>query len=98
MKVAGKGRVLQLARELPALERFVHVSTAYVAGRTPGVFSENHAGGSGFRNTYERTKMEAEHTVATADDVPALVVRPRIGGGESERGWTSAFSGLDCAR
>jgi long-chain acyl-CoA synthetase len=94
INVAGTRRVLDLARELPALERFVHVSTAYVAGRTPGVYSESHAGGSGFRNTYERTKMEAEHTVAMTDDVPSVVVRPSIVVGESDSGWTSAFNVL----
>jgi long-chain acyl-CoA synthetase len=94
INVAGTRRVLDLARELPALERFVHVSTAYVSGRTPGVFSEIHAGGSGFRNTYERTKMEAEQTVADADDIPSVVVRPSIVVGESDSGWTSAFNVL----
>ena len=94
INVAGTRRVLDLARELPALERFVHVSTAYVAGRTPGVYCETHAGGSGFRNTYERTKMEAEHTVAMADDIPSVVVRPSIVVGESDSGWTSAFNVL----
>jgi nucleoside-diphosphate-sugar epimerase len=94
INVAGTRRVLDLARELPALERFVHVSTAYVAGRAPGVFSENHAGGSGFRNTYERTKMEAEDAVAGADDIPSVVVRPSIVVGESDSGWTSAFNVL----
>jgi long-chain acyl-CoA synthetase len=86
--------VLELARELPRLERLVHVSTAYVAGRTPGVFRETDAGGSGFRNTYERTKSEAEHAVALAADLPAVVVRPSIVVGESVSGWTSAFNVL----
>src|SRR4051794_23154046 len=33
INVAGTRRVLELARALPQLERLVHVSTAYVAGR-----------------------------------------------------------------
>jgi nucleoside-diphosphate-sugar epimerase len=94
INVAGTRRVLELARELPQLERLVHVSTAYVAGRTPGLFRETDVGGGGFRNTYERTKMEAEHALALADDLPSLVVRPSIVVGESDSGWTSAFNVL----
>jgi len=94
INVAGTRRVIALARELPRLERLVHVSTAYVAGRTPGVFRESDVGGSGFRNTYERTKMEAEHALAMAEDLPAVVVRPSIVVGESDSGWTSAFNVL----
>jgi long-chain acyl-CoA synthetase len=94
INVAGTRRVLDLAHELPALERFVHVSTAYVCGRSPGVFTEADADGSDFRNTYERTKMEAEQAVAMAEDIPSVVVRPSIVVGESDSGWTSAFNVL----
>ncbi|MFL5840789.1 MAG: SDR family oxidoreductase [Thermoleophilaceae bacterium] len=94
INVAGTRRMIELARGLPQLERLVHVSTAYVAGRAPGVFRETDAGGSGFRNTYERTKLEAEHAVAGADDLPSVVVRPSIVVGESDSGWTSAFNVL----
>jgi long-chain acyl-CoA synthetase len=94
INVTGTRRVLELARELPQLERLVHVSTAYVAGRAPGLFREGDAAGSDFRNTYERTKLEAEHVLAKADDLPAVVVRPSIVVGESDSGWTSAFNVL----
>jgi long-chain acyl-CoA synthetase len=94
INVTGTRRVLELARGLPQLERLVHVSTAYVAGREPGLFREGDTGGTDFRNTYEQTKLEAEHVVATADDVPAVVVRPSIVVGESDSGWTSAFNVL----
>ena len=94
INVRGTRRVLDLARGLPLLERFVHLSTAYVSGRLPGVFRETDPGGSGFRNTYEWSKMEAEIAVAMADDVPSAIVRPSIVVGESDSGWTSAFNVL----
>jgi long-chain acyl-CoA synthetase len=93
VNVAGTRRVLELAAELPLLERVVHVSTAYVAGRTPDVFDESHPGGSGFRNTYERTKMEAEVAVR-ASGLPFAIVRPSIVVGEAGSGWTAAFNVL----
>jgi long-chain acyl-CoA synthetase len=93
VNVTGTRRVLELAAGLPRLERFVHVSTAYVSGRSPDVFDESHVGGSDFRNTYERTKMEAEATVR-ASGLPAAIVRPSIVVGESGSGWTSAFNVL----
>src|SRR4051794_7575514 len=93
VNVAGTRRVLELAAGLPGLERVVHVSTAYVSGRTPDVFGESHPGGSGFRNTYERTKMEAEAAVR-ASGLPAAIVRPSIVVGEAGSGWTSAFNVL----
>jgi long-chain acyl-CoA synthetase len=94
INVLGTERVLALARELGRLERFVHVSTAYVAGRAPVYFSEDDIGGGDWRNTYEQTKLEAEVAVAAADDLPAAIVRPSIVVGESDSGWTSAFNVL----
>jgi long-chain acyl-CoA synthetase len=93
INVEGTRRMLELARELPGLERFVHVSTAYVAGRAPRVFSEDDTEGADFRNTYEQTKLEAELAVDRAD-LPSAIVRPSIVVGESDSGWTSAFNVL----
>ncbi|HEX6711955.1 MAG TPA: SDR family oxidoreductase [Thermoleophilaceae bacterium] len=93
VNVEGTRRVLELAADLPRLERVVHVSTAYVSGRTPDVFDESHPGGSGFRNTYERTKMEAEVAVR-ASGLPYAIVRPSIVVGEAASGWTAAFNVL----
>src|SRR5439155_7559048 len=83
INVGGTEQVLALARRARAegvLERFVHVSTAYVAGDSAGVFAETERNvGQQFRNTYERTKLEAE--LALADDLDELcgvVVRPSI--------------------
>jgi long-chain acyl-CoA synthetase len=93
VNVTGTERVLELAAGLPQLERLVHVSTAFVSGRSPAVFDESQLGGGDFRNTYEQTKMEAEAAVRAAD-LPAVVVRPSIVVGESQSGWTSAFNVL----
>ncbi|MDX6666296.1 MAG: hypothetical protein QOG68_2502 [Solirubrobacteraceae bacterium] len=93
INVAGTQSVLSLARELPRLERLVHVSTAYVAGRHRGRFREGDLElGQTFRNTYEQTKAEAELLLAAATDLPGVVVRPSIVVGESDSGWTSAFN------
>jgi long-chain acyl-CoA synthetase len=94
INVGGTERVLELARALPRLERVVHVSTAYVAGRGPTLFTEDETGGSGFRNTYEQTKLEAELAVDAASDLPTAIVRPSIVVGESVGGWTAAFNVL----
>lgn len=94
INVGGTEAVLDLARTLPGLERFVHVSTAYVAGRAPVFFGEDDVGGGDFRNTYEQTKLEAEVAVTAVDDLPTAIVRPSIVVGESDSGWTSAFNVL----
>jgi thioester reductase-like protein len=95
INVDGTRSVLGLASEAfehGSLDRFVHVSTAYVAGDRSGRISEHEGDvGQGFRNTYERTKLEAEHAVQDSD-VPAAIVRPSIVVGDSITGWTSAFN------
>jgi long-chain acyl-CoA synthetase len=93
INVGGTRAVLDLARELPLLQRLVHVSTAYVAGRGSGRFTEDDLDrDQSFRNTYEQTKLEAELVLRAAQDLPTVVVRPSIVVGESDSGWTSAFN------
>ena len=98
INVEGTREVIGFAREARALgrlERFVHVSTAYVAGRHDGLFRERQRDvGQRFRNTYERTKWEAEHVLAAADDLAPAVVRPSIVMGDARTGWTPAFNVL----
>jgi len=98
INVEGTREVIGFAREAKALgrlDRFVHVSTAYVAGITRGTFRERQLdAGQEFRNTYERTKWEAEHVVADASDLAPVVARPSIVMGESTSGWTPAFNVL----
>ena len=97
INVIGTRRVLELAEEIQRcgrLERVVHVSTAYVAGRHRGRFAETDLlAGQEFRNTYEQAKAEGEQLVRRfADRLPIAVVRPSIVVGESDTGWTPAFN------
>jgi thioester reductase-like protein len=98
INVEGTREVIGFAREaktLGRLERFVHVSTAYVSGRHPGVFGEGELdAGQTFRNTYEQTKWEAEHVLAAADDLAPAIARPSIVMGDARSGWTPAFNVL----
>jgi long-chain acyl-CoA synthetase len=98
INVEGTREVIGFAREAKALgrlDRFVHVSTAYVAGITRGTFRERQLdAGQKFRNTYEQTKWEAEHVVADASDLAPVIARPSIVMGESGSGWTPAFNVL----
>jgi nucleoside-diphosphate-sugar epimerase len=96
INVEGTRAMLDLARDAGA-QRFVHVSTAYVAGTRPGEFREDMLDeGQGFRNTYEQTKWEAEHLVAdrAGDFATTAIARPSIVMGESDSGWTPAFNVL----
>jgi nucleoside-diphosphate-sugar epimerase len=92
VNVEGTRAMLALARAVRA-RRFVHVSTAYVAGTHGGAFTEDMLG-SEFRNTYEQTKSEAESLFAGVGDLEVAIARPSIVMGESDTGWTPAFNVL----
>ena len=99
INVDGTRSVLGLAERVArrgGLERFVHVSTAYVAGRHRGRFGEADLWvGQEFRNTYEQSKAEAEQLVRERGALfPSVVVRPSIVMGHSATGWTPAFNVL----
>jgi thioester reductase-like protein len=98
INVDGVARVLELAREIASggcLRRLVHVSTAYVSGRHAGAFGEEDLDvGQEFRNTYERSKHEAERLLRGAHDLPLAVARPSIVVGHSASGWTPVFNVL----
>ena len=92
INVEGTRSMLALARAAGA-RRFVHVSTAYVAGTHAGRFGEDMLG-TEFRNTYEQTKCEAERVVGAVEDMEVAIARPSIVMGESDTGWTPAFNVL----
>ena len=98
INVEGTREIIGFARECKALgrlDRFVHVSTAYVSGKFEGTFRERQLdAGQEFRNTYEQTKWEAEHIVREATDLAPAIARPSIVMGESDSGWTPAFNVL----
>jgi long-chain acyl-CoA synthetase len=95
INVEGTREILRLAaeaRDYGALDRFVHVSTAYVAGERDGRARERQGDvGQTFRNTYERTKLEAERLVNDSG-LPAAILRPSVIVGDSVTGWTPAFN------
>lgn len=73
---AGTAHVVELAASWPGVSRFIHVSTAFVAGRRKGRIAEAASDGrAGFVNAYERSKHEAEEIVR-ASGLPWVVVRP----------------------
>jgi thioester reductase-like protein len=98
INVDGTARMLDFAVEAQAnggLERYLHVSTAYVAGQHEGTFRERqHDAGQTFRNTYEQTKWEAEELVGLARELGPAIARPSIVMGESDSGWTPSFNVL----
>lgn len=92
INVEGTCRVLEAAELLPGLERFMHVSTAYVAGTHHGHFGAYDLDlGQDFRNTYEQSKFEAERLVRSRD-VPWQIIRPSIIVGDQTTGWTTSFN------
>jgi thioester reductase-like protein len=95
VNVTGTQRVLDLAERVPRLERFHYVSTCYVSGRYPGVFTEDDLEqGQTFNNYYEETKQLAEVEVRRRmDRIPATVYRPSVVVGDSESGATQKFDG-----
>jgi len=95
INVEGTRRMVELAaraRERGLAGRLVHISTAYVHGRTEALGREDGPVGTPeFRNTYEQTKWEAEAVVAALGGATAIV-RPSIVVGDSRTGWTSSFN------
>jgi nucleoside-diphosphate-sugar epimerase len=92
--VTGTRNVLDFALSCRRLEKFVHVSTAYVAGRGTGSIPEepqlhNH----GFFNTYQQSKYEAEDLVLSAmDRLPAAIIRFSSIIGDSRTGKVTRFN------
>jgi thioester reductase-like protein len=96
INVTGVRRMIGLAREISAgglLRRFVHVSTAFVSGSHEGRFTEHDLDiGQTYRNTYERSKNEAERVLANAPDLPIVIARPSMVVGHQASGWTPSFN------
>lgn len=95
VNVTGTQRVLDLAERTPKFERLHYVSTCYVSGRLPGVFTEDDlVKGQTFNNSYEETKYLAELEVRKRmTNVPATIYRPSVVVGDSVTGATQKFDG-----
>jgi nucleoside-diphosphate-sugar epimerase len=95
VNVTGTQRVLDLAERAPKLERLHYVSTCYVSGRHPGVFTEDDLEkGQRFNNHYEETKQLAEVEVRKRmSHIPITVYRPSVVVGDSSTGATQKYDG-----
>ncbi len=77
VNTAGTRTMLSLARQARRLKRFAHLSTTYIMGRDEGELPESqYRNSSGFVNTYEQAKYEAEgEAFAAMRDIPTAVFR-----------------------
>jgi thioester reductase-like protein len=96
INVEGTRRLLdfaELASEHGGLERYAHISTAYIAGTHAGRYAEDDLDvGQDFRNSYEQSKFESEQLVQARSSVPFTIMRPSIIVGDRRTGWTAAFN------
>ena len=96
VNVEGTRNVLAFAGRAPDLRRLHHVSTCYVSGRHPGLFTERDLDvGQEFNNSYEQSKFLAEVAVQEAmkAGLRATVYRPAIVVGDSRTGATQKYDG-----
>ena len=96
VNVGGTRNVVELARSLPHLKQFHHVSTCYVAGKREGVILESELRHeAGYRNYYEESKYLAELEVDSAKgDLPVTIHRPSVVCGDSQTGETGKYDGV----
>jgi long-chain acyl-CoA synthetase len=77
------------------LQRFLHISTAYVCGTAEGEIPERLGAPAAFSNSYEQSKHEAERLLAEEyGHLPCTVVRPSIVVGDSRSGRIRSCEGL----
>jgi thioester reductase-like protein len=96
VNAGGTRNVVELARTLPRLRQFHHVSTCYVAGKREGVILETELRhDAGYRNYYEESKYLAELEVESAkEELPITVHRPAVVCGDSRTGETGKYDGV----
>jgi nucleoside-diphosphate-sugar epimerase len=90
----GTENLLNLASKCRNLQKFAHISTLYVVGRSTGYFPEgfilHH---NGFFNTYQQSKYEAEQLVSQAmNDFPVVIFRLSSIIGNSRTGAVRQFN------
>ena len=96
INVGGTGNMLKLAGTCIGLDKFDYIGTAYVSGSRDGLILEDELDmGQEHRNTYERSKMEAEKLVREHfDKLPVTIMRPSIVICDSRTGRASDFNGF----
>lgn len=97
--VQGTANMLELARaahNVHGLERFAHISTAYVCGARNGEIPEDALTDKfGFSSAYELSKFEGERLVQAAkSELPISVFRPGMIVGDSRTGYIKTFNTL----
>lgn len=94
INVDGTRRMLDLARRARA--HLDYIGTAYVAGERSGLILESELDrGQSFRNSYERSKCEAEELVQSRTGEQSLTIyRPSIIVGDSKSGRAASFKVL----
>lgn len=90
----GTRNLLKLASGCKKLEKFAHVSTLFVVGRTTGWLAETPLRhNNGFCNTYQQSKYEAEDLIFEAmQDIPAAIFRFSSLIGDSQTGRVRQFN------
>ncbi len=91
MNVEGTRYVVQLAEKMPQLQRFTHISTAYVAGTHRGLILADEPLPQHFSSLYEESKAEAERVVISTS-LPFTICRPGMIVGNSQTGRTRNFN------
>ncbi|MBR1633498.1 MAG: AMP-binding protein [Lachnospiraceae bacterium] len=89
--VHGTRQMLSFASKMKRLRRFVHISTAYVAGQQNGAILEDAPMGTTFSSLYEKSKAQAERLVR-ASSLPFSICRPGMIVGRSDNGWIKSFN------
>ncbi len=93
INVEGTRRILDFAAGVRNLKSLAYVGTAYVAGERTNLVREDELDvGQRYRNSYEKTKAEAEALVRSRfSALPIVILRPSIIVGDSRTGATSSF-------
>ncbi|MFO7867529.1 MAG: SDR family oxidoreductase [Candidatus Aminicenantes bacterium] len=78
-------------------QRFIHLSTAYAAGRRSGICREEFVKEKEFFNVYEESKAAAENYLESRcceENIRLTIIRPSIVYGDSRTGRTLRFNAL----
>ncbi|GAB4309667.1 MAG: hypothetical protein Kow0019_06930 [Methanobacteriaceae archaeon] len=95
INVQGTSHLIELsekAHEDHGFGCFVHVSTAYVAGKREGFISEESLSNEyGFSSNYEQSKYESE-LIVRSSIIPQAIIRPGMVVGDSKTGYIKTFN------
>ncbi len=97
INIDGTRHMLDFARKCPNLRRFQYMSTAYVCGQYPGLFTERDlVRQQPFNNFYEETKYAAELAVQQhmQNGLQGIIYRPSIIVGDSKTGATQKYDSV----